>query len=118
MISPIIDVIGITSEVHSAMDVRAVADWTVRKRLLAGATRSPGSTQLRLMRERGDGADYLLGVVFNGTGLKGVPEADRKALAEVFSAGEAAIAPDTVAIAGFRKDGALRVEARVLYQAP
>ena len=27
--------VGITSEVHSAMDVRAVADWTIRRRLLA-----------------------------------------------------------------------------------
>ena len=27
--------VGITSETHSPMDVRAVADWTVRKRLLA-----------------------------------------------------------------------------------
>lgn len=89
-----------------------VAD--VHRRLREGASRSPGSTQLRLMRDRSEG-DYLLGVVFNGRGLEGAAPADRKALAAAFGATDAAHAPATVALAGSRKDGVLNIEARVLY---
>lgn len=96
------------------------ADLLVRdaaRRLRQGSQRSPGSASLQTVRERGRG-DYVLGIVAERGGLLGLPAADRAALAAALGALPDARAPEAVAVAGFRRDGAIAIEGRALYASP
>jgi len=86
----------------------------VRSKVARGANRSRGSFALLDLRQQGDG-DYVVGAVFAAAGLDGLPPADRQALSAMFHAGATAQAPRALALAGFRKDGALTLTGRALY---
>jgi len=86
----------------------------VRSKVARGANRSRGSFALLDLRQRG-GGDYVVGAVFAAAGLDGFPPEDRQALAAMFHAGANAQAPRALALAGFRKDGALMLTGRALY---
>lgn len=86
----------------------------VRSRVARGASRSRGSFALLDLRQQGSGA-YILGAVVAAPGLDGLPPADREALAAMFFAGAGAQAPRELALAGFRKDGALILTGRAVY---
>ncbi|MHC4667663.1 MAG: hypothetical protein ACYTFD_04585 [Planctomycetota bacterium] len=87
----------------------------VRSKLAWGGSRSLGSFELLNLRQRGGDLDYVLGAVLAGSGLDGLPPADRQLLAALFGARPAARAPQAVAIAGFRRDGELAIEGRARY---
>jgi hypothetical protein len=78
----------------------------VRSKVARGPSRSRGSFALLDLRLEGSG-DYVLGAVVAAPGLDGLPPEDRKALAAMFFAGPSAQAPRAIALAGFRRDGAL-----------
>lgn len=86
----------------------------VRSKVARGPNRSRGSFALLDLRLEGSG-DYVLGAVVAAAGLDGLPPEDRKALAAMFFAGPTAQAPRAIALAGFRRDGALALTGRAGY---
>jgi len=56
---------------------------------------------------------YAMGIIVQGRGLQGLPDADRRALAASLGATEAAPAIGSLTLAGFLEHGALRLKGRL-----
>jgi len=75
-----------------------------------------GVLVLEQLRRRG-GEGCILATIVSGAGLSGMAKTDRDRLRAMFHAGEEAVAPKLIVLAGFRRDaGELHLEGRVVYR--
>jgi len=84
-----------------------------RARLEGGSSRTTGASELRLLREEGEG-DYVIGVIVE-PGPMELPAADLAALKAAFGGSEGARGPAAFAAACFRRESGLEILARAYY---